>query len=108
VLATIGSGAPTPPDSPCLGAQPVKSAFELPWAAELPVPRRHAVLHGRSWSGHGPIRRVDVSLDGGATWRRAQLRPGDGGRGNTQPDTVPFNDGGYQFGAVARHPVTVV
>ena len=28
--------------------------------------------------------------------------------GNTQPDTVPFNDGGYQFWAVVRHPVTAV
>ena len=25
-----------------------------------------------------------------------------------QPDTVPFNDGGYLFWAVVRHPVTVV
>ena len=27
--------------------------------------------------------------------------------GNVQPDTVPFNDGGYLFGAVVNHPVTV-
>jgi hypothetical protein len=27
--------------------------------------------------------------------------------GNTQPDTVPFNNGGYLFWAVVRHPVTV-
>ena len=27
--------------------------------------------------------------------------------GVTQPDTVPFNTNGYQFWAVARHPVTV-
>jgi hypothetical protein len=27
--------------------------------------------------------------------------------GTTQPDTVPFNTGGYQFWAVVRHPVTV-
>ena len=26
--------------------------------------------------------------------------------GLTQPDTVPFNEGGYQFWAVVRHPVT--
>jgi hypothetical protein len=26
----------------------------------------------------------------------------------TQPDTVPFNEGGYQFWAVARHPVANV
>ena len=25
--------------------------------------------------------------------------------GVTQPDTVPFNTNGYQFWAVARHPV---
>ena len=28
-------------------------------------------------------------------------------RGNLQPATVPFNEQGYLFGAVARHPVTV-
>jgi hypothetical protein len=111
--------------------QPVKSAFELAWEATLPADRRHA-LTGRSWSGHAPIRRVEVSTDGGARWRRARLhgpnlrngwvrweldwtlRPGrhellaratDRG-GNTQPDTVPFNEGGYQFWAVVRHPVT--
>ena len=28
--------------------------------------------------------------------------------GTTQPDTVPFNTGGYQFWAVVRHPVTAV
>ena len=27
--------------------------------------------------------------------------------GLTQPDVVPFNDNGYQFWAVARHPVSV-
>ena len=27
--------------------------------------------------------------------------------GNVQPDTVPFNDSGYLFGAVVNHPVTV-
>ena len=26
--------------------------------------------------------------------------------GLTQPDTVPFNESGYQFWAVVRHPVT--
>ena len=29
------------------------------------------------------------------------------GAGRTQPDAVPFNDDGYQFWAVVRHPVTV-
>jgi Mo-co oxidoreductase dimerisation domain len=91
-------------------------------------------LAGRSWSGHGKIARVDVSVDGGATRHRAKLdhpnireawvrwhihwtaEPGPqvlmaratDTRGNVQPMTVPFNAQGYQFWAVVRHPVTVV
>ena len=116
---------------PGLSVQPVKSAFELEWDATLPAGRK-AVLSGRSWSGHAPIRRVEVSTDGGTSWRRAHLhgpnerygwvnwelpwtpRPGrhellaraTDRTGLTQPDTVPFNEGGYQFWAVVRHPVT--
>ena len=89
---------------------------------------------GRSWSGAGAIWRVEVSTDGGETWQRAKLRrpnlpaawvrwelpwtPRRAGshallaratdtRGRCQPDTVPFNDGGYLFWAVVRHPVRV-
>ena len=116
---------------PGLSVQPVKSAFELAWDATLPAGQR-TVLSGRSWSGHAPIRRVEVSTDGGARWRRAHLhgpnerygwahwelpwtpKPGrhellaraTDRSGLTQPDSVPFNDGGYQFWAVVRHPVT--
>jgi DMSO/TMAO reductase YedYZ molybdopterin-dependent catalytic subunit len=129
-------GGDYPPDSPPLTAQQVKSAFELPWEARLPARRRHT-LHGRSWSGDRPIRRVQVRIagdgaDGG--WRDAKLhgpnvphawvrwsvdwrRPASGRHqllaratdraGTTQPDTVPFNANGYQFWAVVRHPVTV-
>ncbi len=127
------TGPTYPPDSPPITNQIVKSAFELPFPATLPagVPQ---VLTGRSWSGHRRIRRVDVSVDGGATWHRARLgdvdepkawvqwevdwtppaagsyellaRATDGG-GRVQPDAVPFNDNGYLFWAVVRHPVTV-
>ncbi len=128
------TGPSYPPDSPPLTEQPVKSAFELPWDAELAPSGRTLELRGRSWSGGAPIRRVDVSTDGGATWERAHLRgpnrehgwarwtlpwrspePGrhellaraTDREGLVQPDTVPFNDNGYQFWAVARHPVRV-
>ena len=61
-----------PPDEPPLTRQAVKSAFELPFGAALPAGRRH-VLTGRSWSGAAPIRRVDVSTDGGRTFAPADL-----------------------------------
>ena len=34
---------------------------------------RPSVVRGYAWSGHGPIARVEVSTDGGATWRGAEL-----------------------------------
>ncbi|GIJ71167.1 sulfite oxidase [Virgisporangium ochraceum] len=126
------------PDHPAEGSAPltrqvVKSAFELAPDAQLPVGTT-TLLTGRAWSGNGGIRRVDVSTDGGASWRRADLfgpavdtgwrrwrltwRPATPGghtllaratdaTGATQPDVAPYNTLGYQFGAVVRHPVTV-
>jgi DMSO/TMAO reductase YedYZ molybdopterin-dependent catalytic subunit len=126
-------GASYPEDGTLVTRQVVKSAFELAWEAQLPA-RRRLVLRGRSWSGNGPIRRVEVSTDGGATWRRASptgpnlpgawLRWEIGWRpeapgphvllaratdvtGATQPDVVPHNEQGYLFGGTVRHPVTV-
>jgi DMSO/TMAO reductase YedYZ molybdopterin-dependent catalytic subunit len=127
------TGPAYPSDEPPLTRQAVKSAFELPFGAALPAGRRH-VLTGRSWSGAAPIRRVDVSTDGGRTFAPAELhgpnrpnawirwrarfhphKPGSyeliaratDWRGRTQPRTVPFNDGGYLFWAAVRHPVQV-
>lgn len=125
------------PDFPVEGSAPltrqvVKSAFELPWPATLPASRRQ-LLTGRSWSGNGTVRRVDVSTDGGTTWRRARPRSGtaragwlrweipwrpEPGRhvllaratdetGVSQPGVTPYNSLGYLFGAVAAHPVQV-
>lgn len=119
------------PERPVLTQQVVKSAFELAFPASLTAGEQ--VLTGRSWSPEGSIRAVDVSVDGGATWRPAalagrnvsqawvqwsipwQATPGEhvllaratDTAGNTQPDTSLFNDAGYLFGAVVKHPVTV-
>ncbi|MGC0421944.1 sulfite oxidase [Embleya sp. AB8] len=119
--------------SPPLTRQTLKSAFELPFGARL-APRVTHRLPGRSWSGAGGVRRVEVSTDGGANWRRARLRdeprrdgwvrwsvdwrPAGPGSvellarasdtaGRTQPDRAIFNTQGYLFDAVVRHPVTV-
>ncbi|MGH3359495.1 MAG: sulfite oxidase [Nocardioidaceae bacterium] len=126
------TGDAYPDDSPPLTVLPVKSALELPWDARLP--RRRTLLTGRSWTGAGRITRVQLSTDGGRRWHDARLtgqcgqgwtpweydwRPRRRGayeilarasdsEGRTQPRRVPFNDGGYFFWAVVRHPVTVV
>jgi DMSO/TMAO reductase YedYZ molybdopterin-dependent catalytic subunit len=123
---------PSYPNRPMLTRQKVKSAFELAFGATLP--NRPQLLRGRSWSGHAPIRRVDVSADGGASWRQARLRrpnlPGAWVRwelpwnppapgnytlqaravdetGLAQPAAVPFNSLGYLFWAIVKHQVTV-
>ncbi|BCB90403.1 hypothetical protein Psuf_077160 [Phytohabitans suffuscus] len=122
-------GPTYPVDGELVSRQTVKSAFELPWEATLSAGRQ--TLRGRSWSGNGRIRRVEVSTDGrtwrparaighGHAWQRWELpwHPAPGTytlraraadvAGVTQPDTVPHNTLGYLFGAVVRHPVTVV
>ena len=91
-------------------------------------------LEGRAWSGWGPISAVDVSTDGGRTWREARLEhdgspwawclwsldweatPGvhelrcraRDAEGNVQPDEPAWNLGGYANNAVQRVAVTVV
>ena len=95
-------------------------------------PGRHR-LQGRAWSGWGPIERVDVSSDGGATWQPAALGEPLGpaawasftydwdategehvlcarardATGRSQPDVPPWNAGGYANNAIQRIPVTV-
>ncbi|MFD9466096.1 sulfite oxidase [Streptomyces sp. NPDC060027] len=117
-----------------LTRQTLKSAFEAGAGAAFDAGVRHR-LTGRSWSGAGGIRRVEVSTDAGVTWRRADLhdrprsatwsrwsldwRPTTPGptallaratdtTGRTQPDTTTPNTQGYLFDAVVRHPVTVI
>ncbi|GAB1692514.1 sulfite oxidase [Krasilnikovia sp. M28-CT-15] len=124
-------GPSFPADGQPFDEQVVKSAFELDPEAVLPA-GRPVRLTGRSWSPHAAIRRVEVSTDSGATWRRADLigpgvgwqrweltwRPRTPGRtellaravderGNAQPDATTLNTLGYLFDAVVRHPVTV-
>ena len=90
-------------------------------------------LEGRAWSGWAPIKRVEVSTDGGASWRDAELgdapspwawrgwsfdwvaTPGDvelccratDAAGNAQPTAAAWNPKGYANNEVQRVPVTV-
>ena len=105
-------------------------------AGTRPCPRSGpCALTGRSWSGAAPITRVDVSLDGGRlapggpgpgrssaagvdpAGRSSGARPRPGNHellaratdaaGRTQPLVAAYNDNGYFFDAVVRHPVRV-
>jgi len=91
-------------------------------------------IAGWAWSGSGPIRRVEVALDGGCGWRDATLHAPESdfawtpwsltmesvlpGRhtlrsratdatGNTQPDMIPWNRHGYGNNAVRLTVFTV-
>jgi DMSO/TMAO reductase YedYZ molybdopterin-dependent catalytic subunit len=124
-------GPDYPPEGELITRQNTKSAFELPWNGTLAAGHTHH-LHGRSWSGTGDIRGVEVSTDGGHSWRHAVGHgrqhgwqrwslpwrpPGPGSytlraratdrTGAVQPDVAPFNTQGYLFGAVVNHPITV-
>lgn len=92
------------------------------------------VVEGRAWSGRGPVTRVDVSTDGGATWKTATLDepaspyswrrwtfrwdangPGEyelcaratDAAGNTQPLEQAWNAEGVENNAVQRVRVVV-
>jgi DMSO/TMAO reductase YedYZ molybdopterin-dependent catalytic subunit len=115
-------GPSYPAEGTLVTSQVTKSAFELGWGATLPAGRQ--VLTGRAW-GPGGVRRVAVSTDG-RSWRRATpvsrggwtrwqipwlATPGEHVlrvRADDQPDVAPYNTQGYLFGAVVKHPVTVV
>jgi len=110
---------------------PVKSIVVAP-AAGATVAAGRQTIWGYAWSGHGRVIRVEVSVDGGASWgdarlteagRRAWVRfelswdaaPGPARilaratdeRGLTQPATPDWNAKGYQMNAVQAVDVTV-
>lgn len=99
---------------------------------EAPVlPAGRQALRGYAWAPQAGVRRVDVRVNGGLwqegrlidpqpnpyTWRRFEIaldpQPGEAvietramdNRGQVQPATVPFNEGGYDFGAIPKFRV---
>jgi sulfane dehydrogenase subunit SoxC len=122
-----------------LGRMAVRSLLVPPGIPDF-LSRRRTVdrgthqLEGRAWSGAGAVTSVEVSTNGGETWRAARLEPspdeaawsrwtatweatapGDTEvccratdvTGARQPDEPVWNLGGYAVNAVHRVPVTV-
>jgi DMSO/TMAO reductase YedYZ molybdopterin-dependent catalytic subunit len=98
------------------------------------LPPGPTVLEGRAWSGTGPIERVEVSTDGGASWAPAALDPpvsehawrrwtfgwepsqageyelasrASDAAGNTQPVDQPWNLKGHRNNLVQKIRVLV-
>lgn len=122
---------PEPPRlGPIVQSQVMKSAFELSWPGKL-TPTAHTI-RGRSWGPEG-VAKVEYSVDDGP-WSPAQILPGPNEKrawvrwffnweptpgehkikaravdpsGKAQPDTVPWNQQGMNYGAVVAHPITV-
>jgi sulfane dehydrogenase subunit SoxC len=126
--------AQLPAKGPAVTTQVIKSACCLPWPANLNTGFQKFV--GYAWSPFGKISKVDVSLDGGKTFRDATLigpnieragsrwefsfnaQPGDmtitpratDDKNNIQYDVSQqkWNQLGYLFGAMVPHPLKVV
>ena len=125
------------PGEPVTRMRP-RSLMVPPGVPDFMTRRRHlepgpVTLAGRAWSGHGPIERVEVSTDGGATFADAALDPPLGphawrgfrfdwdaepgehelcsratdSAGNIQPLEPPWNLKGFANNAVARIKVLV-
>ena len=120
-----------PAQGPPIYQQNIKSSLALPWHAKLSPGRQS--IHGYARSPDSCIETVEWSADDGTTWTQAALtsrnqqyawvkftfewdasvgehrlrtRATDKS-GRRQPNTVPFNNGGYLFNAVHAHPVKV-
>ena len=92
------------------------------------------LVHGAAWAGEADITKVEISIDGGATWNLAKLgheqsryawrlwsyeskitKPGDysiqsratDNQGRTQPTTPLWNPGGYLYNVIDQVNVHV-
>lgn len=119
--------------------EPLRPVEEMPVRSVISAPDDGAVapagplrVSGYAWSGYGAVRRVELSADGGATWRDAcfvadgrrawarwettiDVAPGGlvlmaratDERGLRQPLSAPWNLKGYQQNGVQRVSLTV-
>jgi sulfane dehydrogenase subunit SoxC len=55
------------------GIQECKSVITTPSGGQTLLDKGYYNVTGLAWSGRGPIKRVDVSTDGGRNWRNARI-----------------------------------
>ncbi len=54
--------------------QEVKSVITTPSGGQVLLDQGFHAITGLAWSGRGPVKKVDVSVDGGRNWRPARLQ----------------------------------
>jgi DMSO/TMAO reductase YedYZ molybdopterin-dependent catalytic subunit len=127
-------GTKESPSQPPVWEMDPKSWINYPAPDAGPVPRGWVQIHGVAMGGTQAPRRIDVSLDGGKTWREAnfvgpnmgryawrpfvlaaELKPGTytlasrvtDSQGRVQVETTPENTGGYLNSGWRAHAVTI-
>ncbi|MCB1989408.1 MAG: sulfite oxidase [Nitrospirota bacterium] len=73
-------GTKSSPDQRSVWEMVVKSWINGPLSEEGPLKAGMTQIHGVAFAGMQPVQGVEVSVDGGATWSRAQLIGPDLGR----------------------------
>lgn len=94
-----GIGEKPTPQQPPIWEQPVKSWITTPLSGGTPGRMQIA---GVAFGGVNAVSRVDVSTDGGKTWRRAQLVGPDLGRFAWRQFVLPVNLAAGEYTLVSR------
>ncbi|MCS7024033.1 MAG: sulfite oxidase [Bryobacteraceae bacterium] len=119
---------PRPEEMESIEGMAVKSFFTKP-AREAKFKLGPVLLQGVAWAGEHRVLRVEVSVDGGASWRQARLSPQNlpfawrlwsfewtprapgyylacvratDSAGRTQPIEAPWNPSGYLWNSIER------
>lgn len=69
----VYGATPDDPQKPMLTAMGVRCIITAPLDEDSPLERGTHAIRGLAWSGMGRIERVEVSVDGGASWRDAHI-----------------------------------
>jgi hypothetical protein len=64
-----------PADFAVITDMPVKSLITSPCDGFVAEAGASVEVRGFAWSGHTPVASIDLSTDGGASWRPADLEP---------------------------------
>lgn len=90
------------PGQPSVLEMGVKSWVNAPLAETGPLAAGPVMIHGVAFSGGHPLKRIEVSVDGGRTWRKAQFQGPDLGRFAWRQFTLPVQLGRGSYTIASR------